>query len=69
MSEREANAVKVKRHVDLNVSQNWPKPQNNCLTMKTDSKLRNRKLKAKVGERKSRVTDNDEEKKSDLMIK
>ena len=69
MSEREANAVKVKRHVDLNVSQNCPKPQNNCLTMKTDSKLRNRKLKAKVGERKSSVTDNDEEKKRDLMIK
>ena len=69
MSEREANAVKVKRHVDLNVSQNWLKPQNNCLTMKTGSKLRNRKLKAKVGERKSSVTDNDEEKKSNLMIK
>ena len=69
MSEREANAVKVKRHVDLNVSQNWLKPQNNCLTMKTGSKLRNRKLKAEVGERKSSVTDNDEEKKSNLMIK
>ena len=63
MSEREANAVKVKRHVDLNVSQNWLKPQNNCLTMKTGSKLRNRKLKEKVGERKSSVTDNDEEKR------
>ena len=37
--------------------------------MKTGSKLRNRKLKAKVGERKSSVTDNDEEKKSNLMIK
>ena len=59
----------MKRHVDLNVSQNWLKPQNNCLTMKTGSKQRNRKLKAKVGERKSSVTDNDEEKKRDLMIK
>ena len=62
-------SIKVKRHVDLNVSQNWLKPQNNCLTMKTGSKLRNRKLKAEVGERKSSVTDNDEEKKSNLMIK
>ena len=59
----------MKRHVDLIVLQNWLKPQNNCLTMKTGSKLRNRKLKAKVGERKSSVTDNDEEKKSNLMIK
>ena len=59
----------MKRHVDLNVPQNWLKPQNNCLTMKTGSKLRNRKLKEKVGERKSSVTDNDEEKKSNLMIK
>ena len=59
----------MKRHVDLNVAQNWLNPQNNCLTMKTGSKLRNRKLKAKVGERKSSVTDNDEEKKSNLMIK
>ena len=55
--------------MDLNVPQNWLKPQNNCLTMKTGSKLRNRKLKEKVGERKSSVTDNDEEKKRDLMIK
>ena len=31
--------------------------------MKTGSKLRNRKLKEKVGERKSSVTDNDEEKR------
>ena len=69
MSEREANAVKVKRHVDLNVSQNWLKPQNNCLTMKTGSKLRNRKLKAKVGERGTEQADNHEERKSDLMIK
>ena len=59
----------MKRQVDLNVSQNWLKPQNNCLTVKTGSKLRNRKLKAEVGERKSSVTDNDEEKKSNLMIK
>ena len=37
--------------------------------MKTDSKLRNRKLKAKVGERGTEQADNHEEKKSDLMIK
>ena len=60
----------MKRHVDLNVSQNWLKPQNNCMLNNEDwFKTEKQEIKGKGGERKSSVTDNHEEKKSNLMIK